>query len=305
MLGVDLYVQRAYPPEVLAVDGARDLTYIRHHLHARAVGFVWNFDATSNSSDRVRSTSITLSPAGLGELTRQAEGDGLAVQFRPLIRVGSREKWEGAIRPASQAAWFASLWRAERPYLRLAQRLHVGTFVVASEMEYMNGAPGWPAFLHRARAVFHGRVTMSLWDGNYLARQIPGGLSAMGMDPYPNTGLPDGASQARVDAAWRHVFAAIPASVRERTTLDEVGFIAEHGSYETPQEWHRVAAVDYRMQERWFTAVCRTVAYYHMAGVYFYDMNLAVNPAVPNIFPGFFTARPAAAAIARCARTLS
>jgi hypothetical protein len=305
VLGVDLYVQRDYPSQVLAVDGARDLAYIHHHLHAAAVGFVWNYDTPSNSSDTVRSTSITLPPAGLAELTRQAEADGLAVQFRPLIRVGPREKWEGAIRPASQAAWFTSLWRAERPYLRLAQRLHVGTFVVASEMEYMNSAPGWARFLTRAREVFHGQVTMSLWDGNYLAGQVPAGLSsAVGMDPYPNTGLPDGASQARVTAAWRRVFASIPAAVRFKTTLDEVGFIAESGAYETPQEWHRVAPANYRMQERWFTAVCRTVAYYHMAGVFFYDMNLAVNPAVPNIFPGFFTARPGAAAIARCSRSL-
>jgi hypothetical protein len=303
--GVDLYVQRQYPAEVLDVDGTRDLAYIRRHLHAAAVGFVWNYDTPSNSSDQVRSTAITLSVAGLRELTRQAEADGLKVQFRPLIRVGRREKWEGAIRPANQVTWFASLWRAERPYLRLAQRLHVGTFVVESEMEYMNSAPGWAGFLARARGVFHGQVTISLWDGNYLARQIPAGLSGpMGMDPYPNTGLPDDASQARVNAAWRRVFARIPASVREATTLDEVGFIAEDGAYEAPQEWHRLAPPNYRMQARWFTAVCRTVVYYHMAGVFFYDMNLAVNPAVPNIFPGFFTARPGAAAIARCSRSL-
>jgi hypothetical protein len=304
VLGVDLYVQRDYPPGALYVDGARDLAYIHGQLDAGAVGLVWNYYASGNQSDKVEDTPITLTPAGVGTLTRLAEKDGLEVQYRPLIRVGRREKWEGAILPADQAVWFQSLWRAELPYLRVAQRLHVASFVVATEMEYMNSAPGWRGFLERARRVFHGQVTMSLWDGDYLKRQVPAGLPQVGMDPYPDTGLPDSASQRQVDVAWRRVFAAVPASVREATTLDEVGFISEDGAYSAPQRWHRLAPVDYELQARWFTAVCRTVAYYHMAGLFFYDMNLAINPAVPNVFPGFFAARPGAAAITRCAQIL-
>lgn len=302
--GVDLYAQQDYAPAVAAADGARDLTYLRGRLHANAVGIVWNFYTPSNRSDAVEDTGITFPVAEVAELTRQAEADGLTVQYRPLIRVGRREKWEGAISPADQAAWFASLWRAERPYLRLAKRLHVSQFVVASEMEYMNNSPGWAAFLARARAAYPGQVTLSLWDGDYFAQHIPGGMGAPGVDPYPDTGLPDRATQAQVTAAWHRLFAPIPAAVREATTLDEVGFIAEKGAYSAPQEWHRRTPSDYRMQARWFTAVCRTAAAYHLAGVYFYDLNLAIDPNVPDSFPGFFAHRPGARAIAGCAEIL-
>ena len=78
------------------------------------------------------------------------------------------DHWEGLISPYSPAEWFNSYYRAELPYLRLAQQLGVSEFVTASEMQELNDSPLWPSFFAQISRVYHGAISYSSWDGNYF-----------------------------------------------------------------------------------------------------------------------------------------
>jgi hypothetical protein len=299
VLGVDLYVKGAEPPATVRREGARDLTYMHRTLGAQSAGIVWNLYSPGNASATVSRTSITLSPAGVATLTKLAEAKGMSVEYRPLIRVGPSQTWEGFISPPAEAAWFASFYQAELPYLRLAQQLHVREFVVGTELHELNSSPFWRAFLDKVRKVYHGIVSVSSFQGQYYRGQLLP-LTDYGMDPYPDIKLPDNATVGQLTAAWEALFARVPAGVREQTMMEEVGFISEDGAYQWPQLWSRRGPVNWRMQARWFTAACRTVAQWHMRGIYFYEMPLEENPASPMPFPAYFEGRPAARSIKGC-----
>lgn len=307
--GVDVYVPTKYPLRTVKKDGARVMSYV-HNLHANAVGLVWNLCTPSMSSDVVTACSGTQSVVGIRILTRLAEADGLAVQYRPLIRVGPVPgwntpgvSWEGFIRPASERAWFASLYHAEFPYLQAAQALHVSQFVTGTELRRVTVSGSWSQFLTRVRSVYKGSVSYAAHQYDYLHQWMPP-VTAYGVDPYPDLHLPDTATQAQVTAGWERFFARVPAAVRERTTFDEVGFASVDGAYSAPQQWNRPGPANYVMQVRWFTAACQTAAHYHMAGIYFYNAGLAGNPVRPSGFPAAFEGRKGAAAIRSCLRTL-
>lgn len=299
VLGVDLYAQGAEPLATVRREGTRDLTYMHGTLDAQSAGIVWNLYSPGNASATVSRTSITLSPTGVATLTRLAEADGMSVEYRPLIRVGPSQTWEGFINPPSQAAWFASFYRAELPYLRLAQRLHVREFVVGTELHGLNSSPYWGTFLGKVRKVYHGIVSVGSFQGQYY-RGLLLQLTDYGIDPYPDIKLPDNATVGQLTAAWEALFARVPASVREQTMMEEVGFIAEDGAYQWPEVWARRGPVNWRMQARWFTAACHTVAQWHMRGIYFYEMPLEEDPANPMPFPAYFEGRSAARSIKGC-----
>ena len=309
VVGVDVYASTGYPLATVEADGMRVMRYIRS-LHATGAGIVWNLCSPGRRSNIVDSCSGTLSPVGVEQLTRDARALGLRVQYRPVIRVGPVSgwdlpgaSWEGFIRPANPRAWFASLYRAELPYLHAAQRLGVSQFVVGTELRGVNSSPWWPWFLAKVRSVYHGSVSYAAFQADYLQRHLPP-VTAYGIDPYPDLHLPDRATQAQVTAAWKRVFAAIPAGVRERTTLDEVGFASVPGAYSAPQKWNAPGPANYVMQARWFTAACRTAAADHMSGIYFYEADLTENPARPWSFPAAFEGRAGARAITGCQRIL-
>jgi hypothetical protein len=60
------------------------------------------------------------------------------------------------------------------------------------------------------------------------------------------------------------------------------------GAYRRPQNWNAETPVDPKVQARWFTAACRAVAYYNMRSIWFFQVNLTVNPSSPPSFPAFF-----------------
>ena len=169
VLGVDLYALSNYPAAQVETYGKRMLGYIKNVLKADTVGIVWNFYASSISSDAVNSTNATLSPANVAILTRIALQDHLMVQYRPLILVpNGPSPWEGQITPYLQPRWFDNYYRAELPYLKMAQHFHVREFVTGTELVELNSSPLWSPFFARISHVYHGSISYSAWDGNYL-----------------------------------------------------------------------------------------------------------------------------------------
>jgi hypothetical protein len=306
VLGVDLYALSNYSAARVRAYGARTLGYIANTLHADAVGIVWDFFAPSQGASAVLSTGATLSPGNVAILTRIAQADHLAVEYRPLIMVDDpANHWEGLVNPARPAAWFASYFAAERPYLQVAQRLHVGEFVTSTEMHDLNGRPRWAAFLAHVGRVYHGIVSYTEWDTDYFSarpRFLP--VRYLGMDMYQPVALPPSAPPARVAAAFEALFRRQPAAVLRRTAIDESGIQARAGAFGDPANLRAPGTLDEGVQAAWYTAACLTVRRLHLRGVFFWKVDLTDNPAHPATSLSTFEGKEGAAAIRGCARIL-
>jgi hypothetical protein len=320
VLGVNLYALDNYPASVVRVDGTRMLGYIKHVLKADAVSIVWHFYAPSRYHD-VGASGTTLSPRNVRILTRIAKRYGLQVEYRPLILVPNEDNpWEGLIAPYPERRWFDNYYRAELPYLRMAQRLGVSEFVTATEMTHLNPSPLWPSFFGRVSHVYHGLISYTAWDGDYFGHNPGTGnrpaapfrvarpkllpVKYLGMDMYWHTSLPADATSAEVTAAWEALFGKMPASVLRRTAIDETGIQARAGAYTNPGDLSVAGRPDDQVQANWFTAACATVARYHMRGVFFWKVDLTDNPAHPATSLSTFEGRKGVAAISECKRIL-
>jgi hypothetical protein len=305
VVGVDLYALNNYPAAVVRADGERTLSYIRNVLKADAVGIVWNFFASGDSSDSVESTSSTLSVSNVAILTRIAERHHLLVEYRPVILVPTAaNNWSGKILPADQSRWFDSYYRAELPYLKTAQSLGVREFVAATEMHYLNGSRLWSPFFSRIASVYHGVISYASWDYDYFPplTHLPP-LKYLGMDMYWHMqNLPANATLSQVTAAWETQLNEMPASVLRRTAIDETGIEARVGAYANPPLLGLKGKFSEQVQVNWFTAACRTVHLYHMRGVFFWKVDLTDNPKFPAKSMSTFEGRQAAKIISDCTR---
>jgi Glycoside Hydrolase Family 113 len=321
VLGVNLYALSDYPAATVRADGTRMIGYIRHVLKADAVAIVWNLYSPNRYGERVGPTRDTLSARNVGILTRIAQRAGLEVEYRPVILVpGQANPWAGLIVPYPVQDWFSNYYRAELPYLKMAQRLHVSEFVTGTELMELNTSTSWPFFFADVSRVYHGVISYSAWDGNYFGHdpsvkgspappfQVarPELLPAkyLGMDMYWHLDLPAAATTAQVTAAWDGLFAKVPASVLRRTAIDETGIQAREGAYQNPGDLTAVGRRSEQVQASWFTAACRMVARYHMRGVFFWKVDLTDNPAHPATSLSTFEGRRGVAAISDCARIL-
>jgi hypothetical protein len=319
VLGVDLYALSDYPAAVVRADGQRVLGYVKHVLKADAVGIVWSFYAPSDHSDAVKATNATLSATDVGILTRIAARDHLLVEYRPAIYVRNGpggNHWERLISPGNPKRWFSGYYRAELPYLRMAQRLGVREFVTETELHELNGSALWPPFLARVSRVYHGVISYAAWDGDYFGtapgtpvqQGTPGvhllPVRYLGMDMYWHMHLRATASSAQVTAAWEALLGKVSGSVLRRTAVDETGIQARAGAYADPPDLTVPGRRSERVQVNWFTAACATVRRYHMRGVFFWKVDLTDNPAHPAASLSTFEGRKGAAAISECARIL-
>jgi hypothetical protein len=317
VLGVDLYALSNYPAAEVRTDGQRVLSYIKTVLKADAVGIVWNFFAPGDSSAAVQSTRDTLSARNVAILTRIADSYGLQVEYRPVILVPRLQNpWSGKILPGNPVRWFDNYYRAELPYLRAAQRLGVREFVAQTEMHSLNDSPFWQPFLAKAAKVYHGVLSYADWDGDYFGTDpgapVQAGLPNthflpppyLGMDMYWHTQLRASASQTEVTQAWAALFSKAPPAILRRTAIDEMGIQARVGAYRDPPALDQPGRGSDRVQARWFTAACATVARFRMRGVFFWKVDLTDNPSHPATSLSTFEGRKAATAISACARVL-
>jgi hypothetical protein len=315
VLGVDLYALSNYPAAQVETYGKRMLWYIKHVLKADAVGIVWNFYAPSISSNAVKNTNATLSPQNVAILTRIAIQDHLLVQYRPLILAPSEPSpWEGQITPYLQPSWFNNYYRAELPYLKIAQRSGVREFVAGTELVQLNSSPLWSPLFTRLSHFYHGLISYSAWDGNYFGASPESQIKTarpqllpakyVGMDMYWHVEVPPDATQAQVTAAWESLFGKVSPPLLRRTAIDEMGIEARAGAYADPQDLGEAGRLSEKVQVNWFTAACKTVQRYRMRGVFFFKVDLTDNPTHPATSLSTFEGRQGAAAIASCARIL-
>jgi len=315
VLGVDLYATTGYPMREVTTYGTRTLGYIEHGLDAQSVGIIWDLCSPSRHSNVVKQCAggLSLTPAAIGTLAKLAKSDHLSVQLRPIIRIGppngwnnAKVSWEGFIQPANRTEWFASLLATETPYLRIAKSYHVRQFIVGTELLALGYSLGWVPFLAKAHAVCGCQLSYAANANQYQtdSRNMPP-VAALGTDYYPQTTLPTSASQAQVTNAWEASLAGVSESRLEHTSIDEVSIRATAGAYDHSWNWNSPGRPDPQVQVRWFTAICQTVAKYHMRAVYFYMMPLNDDPANPTQYPAYFVKNAGSKAIMGCRKILA
>jgi hypothetical protein len=301
-VGVDLYAIHNYSLAQARTYGQRDIAWIARSLGLRAMQIDFNITADDQG---VRPGLDTPSTADIAELTDIGHSYGMQVSYRVLFTGGL-----GSIPPAETAAWFASLYAAELPYLELAQREHAAEFIVGTEREAVEDSQGWGHFYAMASYVYHGVLSYASWGGGPGAGGVFGGdLSGLtpdslyGVTAYPSVSLPPSASQQQLDAAWEAFLGHAPASVLRRTAIDETGIPAADGAYARPWDWGAFTGpLDDLIQARWFTAACTAARAQHMRGIWFFPVYLDDNPAHPYSGLAKFESRPASEdAIRACA----
>jgi hypothetical protein len=305
VVGVNLYAVYDYSAAEASTDGIRTLAYIKNDLHANAVDLVWNMYATSDSSDSVITKSAdTLTASDIAILTRIAQQDGLLVEYRPMMFVENVDnRWEGKIEPASPDAWFNSYYQENLPYLQMAQKYHINEYVIGTEMNKLSPDPQWASFLARSATVFTGEISYTADDNIYFPpdTQLPP-TQLTGVDMYEKLHLPASASLSSVVSAYEQFFAGVPASLLNRTAIQETGIEARAGAYGNPPNLGTQGQLDEAVQYNWFIAGCETVKRFHLRGIFFWKVDLADYP-VSHPAPSLstFEGKSGAAAISECA----
>jgi len=303
--GVVLYADRDWPLADTEARGRQSIAWAARVLHVSAVQIAWTYEVRGDRASTVDAAGPgTPPPADIGALTSIARSYGLQVTYRVLLRVPGRVE---PLRPARPAGFLGSLLAAERPYLALAQQDHVAEFIAGTERASIASSPRWAWFFAKAAGIYRGILSYAQWggepgDGGFFygdGHLMP--VSEYGVTAYPNIALPATATVTDLTAAWEAFLSRVPAPVLHRTAIDEIGIPAAAGAYGRPWDWPGSGPPDDEVQARWFTAACTAAAAEHMRGIWFWNINLADDPAAPSPSPVKFENRPAAeAAIRSC-----
>lgn len=312
-LGVDLLASGPLTTATVETRDEQILVALKQDLGIDSVSFNFFLQQTGATTGLVVDGPHSLQPASLLLLGKEAEHLGLSVVIRPFIQLGPCSKgrpatqvcgWDGYINPVNKPKWFESLYTAELPYLEVAKQLHAQRFIVGTELAHLSGSPYWNGLFKRDAAIAPSvalECTSSTYD--YFPRHkkpqpLPPNknYSRYGLDFYPVSGSqrnllpfphlsfkPLGANTpaTTLTTLMEKLLKTVNGTVLRKTTMEEVGMAAAPGGYIEPSQWHTLdkEPLDIPVQAKWFTAVCRTVAALKMKGVFFYDVNLADNPA--------------------------
>lgn len=173
-----------------------------------------------------------------------ARKQGLTVILKPQILVETG--WAGDIRFGSEAdeeRWFERYRDLIAYYARLAEREHVDTFVVGTELSGIEPSPRWRDVIASVRNQFHGRVT-------YAAHGIEGvkrfsawrELDVIGVNLYPSLG--DGSDVRTIRTNIDKSVAELKQLTRDilrPVWVLEVGIPSAEGATETPWDWKRLS----------------------------------------------------------------
>jgi hypothetical protein len=286
-------------------------------LHANAIAVTFPFFTYGVTADTVYAKrSLTPTPAHIEVFLAAAAQAHMRVTLRPELSENALiaqnpQAWRGSIEPANRDAWFRSYHKLLVPYLVAAQEGHAASFVMGTELDSLEGSPQWPGLVRSLRSVYRGQLA---YDENYDAfasgtANPP--VQSHDVDAYPQFGLPDNASVARLTSAWDAWLGAHPLSVRRQLTLSEIGIDAVAGSYSAPWAWYSTmsAPIDTRVQTSWYQAACNAVSAEQIGGgIYWWEVNFDANPASPAPFETdrlTFLDRPAQQVIRNCFAKLS
>jgi hypothetical protein len=286
------------------------------YLHANSVALAFPVFDRSTTSNRVYRSAATPSTDDLRILIQVAQAAGLNVELRPMIQIGANG-WEGLLQPSNRHRFLMSYYYAVRPYLVLAQQMHVSTFIYASEwllLSSNSAFAGWFAYMvDLMRHWYTGRLVYDESGMQYLPqRDVTPDRSAYGLhtDAYWPAPEPDNLTASQLEFWWYLYLSRLPAIVRAQTVLQEVGFDAGPGGYRHPSLSMNPPTDTHFlwMQENWFSMVCAIVHRFNMRGVYFWRLNFNFDPATTTSDSSYLSgndwvSRIGAATVSRCFAT--
>lgn len=316
-LGIQVYwtANAGDSPAVVQAKARRIIDYVIS-LDANSIAVTFPFYTYGITSDKVYvSPATTPSPADVAIFLAAAAKSHVRVTLRPILNESALVAqdpiaWRGMINPTSRAAWFRSYRSLLLRYAPVAQSGHAATYMIGTELDSLEGDPGWPGLVSAVKSVYKGEL---LYDENFdefAAHDVNLPLSTFGVDAYPRFNLPDSASVAELTQAWDGWLGTHTMAVRRRAILSEVGIDAVAGSYPDPGAWLATtrSRIDLAVQTKWYEAVCKSVAAEDIGGIYWWEVNFDANPADPGPYESdrlTFLGRPAQDVIRSCFASLS
>ncbi len=303
-VNVTFYDYTAYPDSFIASQSSAYASYLSGTLHANTVTVsfpLWTKSIRSNSVaagvDPVAGNASTPTVDRLDVLVGALTRAGLAVRLRPLINESALElhdSWRGKLAPRNPSRWFASYRAAIDPYVALAERDHIASFVVETELQSLGGDPHWTSLIHHLAHRFSGTLE---WDSTWGIHGGPGYTTKAGttfaIDAYPKMHLGNHATVAQLVSGWADYLARNPLPVPPSVTvLQEVGILASTKMYAAPY-LHAPppgAVFQSETQVRWFKAACRIARRFGFKGISFNTFYLTVpipsvdDPGRPQFF---------------------
>ncbi len=144
-LGMNVYWQdnREDSEEVLRAKARRIVDYIVT-LDANSVAISFPFFTSGPLASEVYAGASTPSPRRVGIVLDEFHRSGLRSMLRPILDERSLlaagiHNWRGNIRPASRDEWFTSYRRLLAPYVKAAHANHATAFVIATELNSLEG----------------------------------------------------------------------------------------------------------------------------------------------------------------------
>jgi hypothetical protein len=217
---------------------------------------------------------------------RIAQRDGLRVTVRPVLDNKSfhGHGWRGTIEPRNRAKWFASYLTFLRPYLKMARSTGSAQFQIGVELKTLTTDPHWAWLIAKAKALFHGIIGYSSnWDLFHEGEIGPLSVTSQGVDVYFTSDLATSAKTDQVAAAWSNWLDGIPPGVdMHKVVITEIGMAAQSRAYRHPYYTGNKSRIIPYVQRRWFTAGCQMMWTWHMAGIYFWYLDLNNPPGTFN-----------------------
>ncbi|WP_406159681.1 hypothetical protein OG806_28990 [Streptomyces sp. NBC_00882] len=244
-------------------------------LGANSVSLSFPYFIGGPTSDELSAGTKTPSPERLERVLKVFKDAGFRTTLRPILDEGNLKQnngWRGNIEPASRSAWFASYKKLLTPYLKAAEETKTNTFVIGTELNSLEGDPGWDTLVASAEKTFPGEVSYDAnWD-NYVTGRINMPVNHLGVDAYFPVKVPDTAPVSDLVKGWNTWLDKKATGPLPNILVSETGIGAMKGAYHAPGDFYARRALNPKVQANWYKAVCEVVQDRKMQGIYWWSL---------------------------------
>lgn len=304
-LGMDTYFVYNCQSQTLIDKWATTQVDAFKYLGANAIGIGFPLYTTTITSNDVfaklqcnpnGSTSPyqTPPPSVIADVIRIAHAAGLQVLLRPLLDqqnlyTQDPKWWRGVLEPTDPSLWIENYLSTLRPYLLMAQQMHVEHVAIETELASLLKQSFWGPAVALVRAIYKGDVVFNYpWQYTYGRKVIPAGTS-LGLDTYPKTKAGPNSTSKQILAQWNHLLRlnkqySVPKL--SKAVIDEIGITAQFGAYLQPEAVLPDAghAFNEWIQAKWFEAACQFARQHQLQGIYYWGAWLTTFAgAIPKV----------------------